>query len=215
MIFKLNGKKKADKSIFEEDEVTATESDGIEIIQPPTMRAIGLIGDVDEEKAGELIYGMLTLKETGRTNEMDKKGNLVYDPFEFLLSTNGGNASDMFAIYDVMRQVRKDCPIHTIGLGKVMSAGVLLLASGTKGHRKIGKNCRVMIHSVLAGSEGPLHNLESELNEIRYTQERYIQALIDETKITQKIMSKLLEKHVNIYLSAEEAIKYGIADEVI
>jgi ATP-dependent Clp protease protease subunit len=121
----------------------------------------------------------------------------------------------MFAIYDVMRQIRKDCPIHTIGLGKVMSAGVLLLAAGTKGQRKIGKNCRVMIHSVLAGSEGPLHNLESELSEIRYTQERYIQALIDETKITQKIMSKLLEKHVNIYLSAEEAIKYGIADEVI
>jgi ATP-dependent Clp endopeptidase proteolytic subunit ClpP len=210
MIFRLNSKKQK-----ELEDLDGEDEGVVQIPQEPHMRAIGLIGDVDEEKAGELIYGMLTLRETGKTGDLDKKGNMIVDPFEFLLSTNGGNASDMFAIYDVMRQIRKDCPIHTIGLGKVMSAGVLLLAAGTKGQRKIGKNCRVMIHSVLAGSEGPLHNLESELSEIRYTQERYIQALIDETKITQKIMSKLLEKHVNIYLSAEEAIKYGIADEVI
>jgi ATP-dependent Clp protease protease subunit len=114
-----------------------------------------------------------------------------------------------------MRMVRKDCEIHTVGIGKVMSAGVLLLAAGTKGKRKIGKNCRVMIHSVLAGSEGPLHNLENEMNEIRWTQERYIKALIEESKLTQTTMNKLLQKHVNIYLSAEEAVKYGLADEVV
>ena len=96
-----------------------------------------------------------------------------------------------------------------------MSAGVLLLAAGTKGKRKIGKNCRVMIHSVLAGNEGPLHNLENEIAEVRWTQDRYIKALIDETKLTQKTVNKLLQRHVNVYLSAEDAVKYGIADEVI
>jgi ATP-dependent protease ClpP protease subunit len=89
------------------------------------------------------------------------------------------------------------------------------LAAGTKGKRKIGKHCRVMIHSVLAGNEGPLHNLENELTEIRWTQDTYIKALIQESKLTQSTMNKLLQKHVNIYLSAEEAVKYGIADEVI
>lgn len=184
-----------------------------------SMRTIGLIGDVDEEKAGELIYGMLALKEYGRLpDEEQPKGKnkkQLYEPFEFYLSTHGGSASDMFAIYDVMRQVRKDCEIHTIGIGKVMSAGVLLLAAGTRGKRKIGKHCRVMIHSVLAGSEGPLHNLENELAEIKWTQQRYIEALIAETKMSQATINKLLQKHVNIYLSAEEAVKYGIADEVI
>lgn len=187
-----------------------------------TMRTIGLIGDVDEEKAGEIIYGMLALKEYGKIEEQEedskskkKAKKPLYEPFEFYVSTHGGSASDMFAIYDVMRQVRKDCDIHTIGIGKVMSAGVLLLAAGTRGKRKIGKHCRVMIHSVLAGSEGPLHNLENELEEIKWTQQRYIQALIDETKMTQATMNKLLQRHVNVYLSAEEAVKYGIADEVI
>ncbi len=186
------------------------------------MRTIGLIGDVNEEKAGEIIHGLITLKQYGKIDSEEeerpknkKKTKDQYEPIDFYLSTHGGSASDMFAIYDVMRMVRQECEIHTIGVGKVMSAGVLLLAAGTKGKRKIGKNCRVMIHSVLAGSEGPLHNLENELAEIRWTQERYIKALIEESKLTQTTMNKLLQKHVNIYLSAEEAVKYGIADEVI
>jgi ATP-dependent Clp endopeptidase proteolytic subunit ClpP len=183
-----------------------------------TMRTIGLIGDVDEEKAGELIYGMLALKEYGKIpDEEQTKGKgkkQLYEPFEFYLSTHGGSASDMFAIYDVMRQVKKSCEIHTIGIGKVMSAGVLLLAAGTKGKRKIGKHCRVMIHSVLGGSEGPLFNIQNEFEEIKFVQEAYSKALTQETNLTPKTMKELLEQHVNIYLSAEEAVKYGIADEV-
>jgi ATP-dependent Clp endopeptidase proteolytic subunit ClpP len=208
-----------------QEEKQEEESLGPPVIMLPTeepkitMRTIGLIGDVDEEKAGELIYGMLALKEYGKIpDEEQTKGKgkkQLYEPFEFYLSTHGGSASDMFAIYDVMRQIKKSCEIHTIGIGKVMSAGVLLLAAGTKGKRKIGKHCRVMIHSVLAGNEGPLHNLENELEEIKWTQKKYIEALITETKMTQSTINKLLQKHVNIYLSAEEAVKYGIADEVI
>jgi ATP-dependent Clp endopeptidase proteolytic subunit ClpP len=190
--------------------------------QPPQgLRSVALFGDVHEENAGEVIYAMLALREQGRFEEEVKgkkgKSSVVtkYDPFEFYLSTHGGSASDMFAIYDVMRQVKKDCDISTIGIGKVMSAGVLLLAAGTKGKRKIGKHCRVMIHSVLGGNEGPLFNLENELDQVRWVQEKYVEALIAESKMTSGTMKKLLEKHVNIYLSAEEAVKYGIADEVI
>jgi ATP-dependent Clp endopeptidase proteolytic subunit ClpP len=189
--------------------------------QPPGLRSVALFGDVQEENAGEVIYAMLALREQGRIEEevegkRGKKSIITkYDPFEFYISTHGGSASDMFAIYDVMRQVKKDCDISTIGIGKVMSAGVLLLAAGTKGKRKIGKHCRVMIHSVLGGNEGPLFNLENELDQVRWVQEKYIEALIAESKMTSATMKKLLEKHVNIYLSAEEAVKYGIADEVI
>lgn len=185
------------------------------------LRTIGLIGDVDEEKAAEIIQGLITLKQYGKIEyeEQDKpkKGakRPEYEPLEFYLSTHGGSASDMFAIYDVMRMIRNDCEINTIGVGKVMSAGVLLLAAGSKGKRKIGKNCRVMIHSVLGGHQGPIHSLENEMEEVRWTQERYVNALIAETKLTKATINKLLGKHVNIYLSAEQAVKYGIADEVI
>ncbi len=227
MVFSLNSKNKKVKQQEEVEESTEDMPEGqMPIIMLPqqgesklSLRTIGLIGDVDEEKAGEIIYGMLALKESGKVEEDEKPKKSskkdAYEPFNFYVSTHGGSASDMFAIYDVMRQIKKECDINTIGVGKVMSAGVLLLAAGSKGKRKIGKHCRVMIHSVLAGNEGPLHNLENELNEIRWTQERYVNALIAETKLTKTTMNKLLDKHVNIYLSAVEAVKYGIADEVI
>ena len=70
----------------------------------------------------------------------------------------------MFSLYDVMRQIRQTMPIHTIGLGKVMSAGTLLLASGTKGERRIGRFCRVMIHGVISGQHGHLADIENELD---------------------------------------------------
>ena len=122
---------------------------------------------------------------------------------------------DMFAIYDVMRLMREECDITTFGIGKVMSAGVLLLAAGTKGKRKIGANCRVMLHSVIGGSQGPIHSLENEMDELRHTQERYIKALATETKMTTRQIKKLLERKVNVYLTAQEAVEFGIADIII
>jgi ATP-dependent Clp endopeptidase proteolytic subunit ClpP len=183
------------------------------------LRKIGLIGDVTEEKSSDIIYGLYALKEMGRFEEppANKRGKpkVAYHPMDFLISTNGGSASDMFAIYDVMREVRKECVISTHGLGKVMSAGVLLLAAGSKGERKIGKHCRVMIHGVIAGNSGPMFNLENEMNEVRETQKRYIDALRAETKMTTTQINKFLERHVDIYLSAEEAVKLGIADKIV
>jgi ATP-dependent Clp endopeptidase proteolytic subunit ClpP len=184
-----------------------------------SLRKIGLVGDVTEEKSGDIIYGLYALKEMGKYEQEPTgkrgKAKTAYEPIDFIVSTNGGSASDMFAIYDVMREVRKDCEIHTHGLGKVMSAGVLLLAAGSKGKRKIGKHCRVMIHSVIAGNSGPMFNLENEMNEVRETQKRYIDALRAETKMSAAQINKFLERHVDIYLSAEEAVKLGIADIVI
>ena len=137
-------------------------------------------------------------------------------PFEFIVSTHGGSASDMFGIYDLMRKMKSEgCEISTYGLGKVMSAGVLLLASGTKGKRRIGANCRVMIHAVAGGSSGAIHNLETEMDEIRWIQEQYISRVVEETAMSKKYLSNLLKKKVNVYLSAQEAVDLGIADEVV
>ncbi len=177
----------------------------------PDMRIMGLFSDVDEEKVGELAHSLLYMNEMNKltAKEEDRK------PVDFYVSTYGGNADDMFALYDVMRQIRVETEIHTIGLGKVMSAGVLLLAGGTKGKRKIGKNCRVMIHSVIAGNHGNVHNIVNEMEAIQDLQEMYVNSLVEETKMTKSQMKKMLERKVNVYLSAEEAIELGIADEII
>ena len=122
----------------------------------------------------------------------------------------------MFGICDLMRVIQEDgCPIVTVGIGKVMSAGVLILASGTKGARQIGRNTRVMIHSVIGGTHGDIHNIQNEVEEIKWIQERYIDTLVRETDMTKRMVKKLLDKKVNVYLDAQQAVDYGIADVII
>ncbi len=70
------------------------------------------------------------------TNAQSKKKNKSLNPIKFYISTYGGNADDMFSIYDMMNMLpRKTVRFTPIGIGKVMSAGVLVLANGTPGKR--------------------------------------------------------------------------------
>ena len=186
----------------------------------PKVRTVGLIGDINEDKSTELIYNMLIMKETGRREKLvdpedpEKGTKIEYDPFELFISTYGGSAFEMLSIYDTMRRVKQDCDISTFGSGKVMSAGVLLLAAGTKGKRKIGANCRVMIHDIKGGVGGDVTDLENEVEEMRWMQEKYVELLAANSDMTKNYIKKLLKKKVNVYLSATEAVELGIADEV-
>jgi len=175
----------------------------------PDLRVIGMFCDVHEEKVAEVIHAMLYL------NEMNKMDPKTAQPIEFYLSTYGGSADDMFALYDIMRGIRQETEIHTLGLGKVMSAGVLLLAAGTKGKRRIAKNCRVMIHSVAAGNHGNLQDLTNELEAISDLQKMYTTCLVAETNMTASDIKEMLNRNVNVYLSAVEAVKLGIADIIV
>jgi ATP-dependent protease ClpP protease subunit len=60
-----------------------------------------------------------------------------------------------------------------------------------------------------------MHNLENEIEEIRWIQDRYIDTLVKETDMTKRMVKKLLDKKMNIYLDAEQAVDYGIADIII
>ena len=202
------------------------------IVLPPMMgggssqekkpRVVPVIGDISERMALEVISGLVTLKDTGLKKVLSDPSDMNSEiitkqmPIEMIISTFGGSALDMFGICDLMRVIQEDgCPIITTGIGKVMSAGVLILASGTKGARQIGRNTRVMIHSVIAGAHGPIHNIENEVDEIKWVQERYIDVLVRETDMTKRMVKKLLDKKVNIYLDAQQAVDYGIADIII
>ena len=216
------------------DELENVVSDKVEkavVADPLIMSTVGLVGDITEESSNEVIFSLLLLHEKQSTDylttilSMDKEEveNLseeelgsIKPNIDFYISTNGGSADEMFGMYDVMRFIKNDglTSITTCGIGKVMSAGVLLLAAGTKGKRRVGKHCRIMIHSVIGGSTGPMHQLENEFAEVKKIQDTYIKALVEETNMSEKYLRRLLKRKTNIYLSAEEAVELGIADEV-
>ena len=186
------------------------------------IRALSLFGDLGEEQVETICHGLLVLKESGKEEIYEDPEDLesplkeiVYTPMDFYISTWGGDALGMFAIYDLMRLVRTECEIHTFAIGKVMSAGLLLLAAGTKGARKIGKHTRLMIHSVRAGHVGTIHSLENDIKETKWIQQQHIEALVTETKMTKSYIKRMLNKKVDVYLNATQAVKLGIADIII
>ena len=176
----------------------------------PPMRSVNLFGNLDDEQMQDVCQGLLYLKHASQSEE-----ETYVKPIDFYISTWGGDALGMFAIYDLMRMMREECPIHTFGFGKVMSAGVLLLAAGTKGQRKIGKNTRVMVHSVRGSHYGNIHSLQNEMDETRWIQNQLLDALVGETSLTKVKLNNMLNKKVDVYLSAEDAVKMGIADIII
>jgi ATP-dependent Clp endopeptidase proteolytic subunit ClpP len=223
MIFNKSKVSKRVSEDLEDDADEKSQSVSIPAIikEDGDVRMVGLYGEVEELKASQIVGLLLDMGETAieevpkDPSNPDSELEEVKRPIEFIISTPGGSADDMFAIYDIMRVVRDKCDIVTYGIGKVMSAGVLLLASGTKGQRKIGKNCRVMIHSVIAGSSGSFHSLENEMSEIKHMQKAYLKALSEETNMSVKQLNTMINRKVNIYLSAEEAVKLGIADIIV
>jgi ATP-dependent Clp protease protease subunit len=177
--------------------------------QSPEARSIMFVGEVNEDRAADLISALLVLSQT-KDPDAERA-----EPIKLYVSTYGGSADEMFGIYDVVNYCKKFCDIETIGLGKVMSAGTLMLASGTKGKRKLGRHCRVMIHAVNGGQVGDIHNLQNELEQTVGLQDSYIQALSNETNMTKRQIQTLINRKVNVYLTAEEAIEKGLADEIL
>lgn len=185
------------------------------------IRTFSLYGDINEKMCAEAVSTLLYFGDTSDTvsyeDPEDPDSKLVHftKPVKMLVSTSGGSASEMFSLYDTMRFVREKCDIETLGVGKVMSAGVLILAAGTKGKRKIGANCRVMIHCVMGGFGGNIHSMENEITEVRWIQDQYIKCLAKESKLTEAKIRKMLKRQVDVYLSAEQAVEFGIADEIV
>jgi len=203
----MTKKKKLDEETTQEEELAESILDQLQ--QIPEQRSIMLVGEVNEEKAADLISALLVLSQQKPDDKERGEDIKIY------ISTYGGSADEMFGIYDIMTYCKKFCDIETIGLGKVMSAGTLILASGTKGKRRLGKHCRVMIHSVNGGSIGELHSLENEMEQMKVLQDNYIQALSSETDMTKRQIQSLINRKINVYLSASEAVEKGLADEVL
>lgn len=163
-------------------------------------RIIFLGTDVNSMTANVIVAQLLFLQ-----NEDAKKPIFLY------INSPGGSVYDGMAIYDTMQHVKNE--IHTIGIGLQASMGAFLLSSGTKGKRFLLPHSKVMIHQPSAGTRGKVSDMEIDLKESLKTRQ-----LLNEifSKNTGQKLSKI-EKDVDrdYWMSAEEAVAYGVADKVI
>ena len=127
------------------------------------------------------------------------------------INSPGGIVSSGLAIYDTMRYIKPD--IVTTCMGQAASMGAVLLAAGTKGKRYALPNARIMIHQPLGGAEGQASDIQIAANEILRIRET-LNAILAEA--TSKDIKKIEEDtDRNYFLSAQEALEYGLIDKVL
>jgi ATP-dependent Clp protease protease subunit len=163
-------------------------------------RIIFLGQDVNETTANLIVAQLLFL-------QADSPNKDIF----FYINSPGGSVYDALAIYDTMQYIT--CDVQTVGIGVQASAAAFLLSSGTKGKRSLLKNSTVMIHQPSSGTRGKVTDQEIDLRE-----SLRIKRLLEE--IMAKNTGQKVEKiHDDMerdkWLTAKEALEYGIVDKII
>jgi ATP-dependent Clp protease, protease subunit len=197
-----------------------------EMMEP---RALGLVPMVIEQSGrGERAYDIYSrlLKErvvflVGPVNEVS--ANLIVAQLLFLESENpekdiafyinspGGSVSAGLAIYDTMQFIKPD--VSTLCVGQAASMGSFLLAAGAKGKRFTLPNSRMMIHQPMGGFQGQASDIEIHAREILYLRGRLNDLLAKHTGQDVEAIGRDTDR--DNFMSAEEAVKYGLVDQVL
>ena len=163
-------------------------------------RIIFLGDEVTDDSANTVIAQMLFLEM------QDPEADIM-----FYINSPGGSVSAGLAIYDTMQYIK--CDVSTICLGMAASMGAFLLSSGTKGKRRVLPNAEVMIHQVSGGAQGQATDIAITADHILRTKKRLNEILAANTgKSVEQVAIDTERDH---WLTAEEALEYGLVDEII
>ncbi|WP_190616169.1 ATP-dependent Clp endopeptidase proteolytic subunit ClpP [Tepiditoga spiralis] len=159
------------------------------------------IGSPIEETIANVVVAQLLFLES----QDPEKDIYIY------INSPGGSVTDGLAIYDTMQYIKPD--VSTICIGQAASMGAVLLSGGTKGKRFALPNSRVMIHQIAGGAEGVATDVQIRLNEMQRLKKILYDILSFHTGQTYKKIEKDCDR--DNFMSAEEAVKYGLIDKVI
>ena len=185
-------------------------TDDIEDIDDSKKPTIGDRGiylfadDFDSESTSKAITFILNKNILPKK---DRPENLT-----LIINSPGGDLNSAFALIDIMRGSR--IPIHTLGIGQISSCGLLTFMAGEKGFRTITPNTSILSHQYSWGSYGKEHELIARIKEFDLTSERMLTHYKKCTGLSEKVIKEILMPPQDVWLSAKEAVKYGIADQV-
>jgi ATP-dependent Clp protease protease subunit len=163
-------------------------------------RIVFLIGEISYQRAAEVIMKILYLDNLKRASEIS-----------LYINSPGGSVDDTMAVYDTIRFVNS--PIATYCIGRAQSGAALILAAGTKGKRFALPHAKVMLHQPWGGVSGQAADIKIQAEEILKAKVMINEILAKHTG--QSIEKIATETERDRYMTAQEAQKYGIIDEVL
>jgi ATP-dependent Clp protease protease subunit len=169
----------------------------------PDVVTMFLVGEIKIDNATELCYKLKSVETYNRLNDK-------CIPIELYINSPGGDLYSSWMICDVMNNM--STPIQTIGMGQVASGGLIVFMNGVKGWRIATPNTQFMSHRFIAGVEASHHDLKHQQVEWNRTHERIIQHYKRCTGLNEKVIEKELLPEHNVWLTAEDCLKYKICD---
>lgn len=163
-------------------------------------RVVFLVGPVNDAVANLVVAQLLFLESENPDKDI-----------HFYINSPGGSVTAGMAIYDTMQFIKPD--VSTLCIGQAASMGAFLLAAGAKGKRFVLPNARVMIHQPLGGVQGQATDIEIHAREILKLKARLNELLAHHTGQSIKKIERDTER--DNFMSAEEAVQYGLADKVL
>ncbi len=163
-------------------------------------RIVFLGGEVNDTIANSIIAQLLFLQ----TDDPQKD-------VHFYINSPGGSISAGLAIYDTMQYIFPE--ICTYCLGQAYSMGSLLLMAGAKGKRYSLSNSRILIHQPLGGASGQASDIEIHAREILFAKENLIRIISEHTGKNKAQIAKDIDR--DRFMSSQEALEYGIIDEIV
>ena len=163
-------------------------------------RIIFLSGEIDDMTANLVVAQMIFLE----AEDPDKD---IY----MYINSPGGTVTAGMAIYDTMQYVK--CDVSTICIGMAASMGAFLLTAGAKGKRKALPNSEIMIHQPLGGARGQATDIEIQARQILKIKQKLTDIMAERTGQDLERLKADMER--DFYMSADDALAYGILDEVI
>ena len=162
-------------------------------------RIIFLTGEINDATANVVIAQLIYLE--GKNPDKD---------IFLYINSPGGSVSAGIAIYDTMNYIK--CDVSTICVGLAASMGAFLLSSGTKGKRFALPNSEIMIHQPLGGTQGQASDIEIQAKHMKKTKNMLNKILSENTGRSLEEIEKDTDR--DNYMSAEEAKKYGLIDNI-
>ena len=130
---------------------------------------------------------------------------------QFYINSPGGSVTSGMAIYDTMQYIK--CDVSTICIGMAASMGAFLLAAGAKGKRIALPNAEIMIHQPSAGTQGQITDMAIHLRRLEIIKKRMNEILAENTGKPIEVVTADCER--DNFMTAEEAVEYGLIDKVI
>ncbi len=176
----------------------------IQIILPYNI--IQITGDLTDEIAQKVTEELLTFDYNNQI-----LGN--NQPIHILINSGGGAVVAAWQICDIMDAIKT--PVYTIGVGNISSAALMIFINGEKGHRILSKRTSVMSHQYSWGVAGKYEDLKAANAEIDNLYKRMIEFYVEKTGLEADHIAEKLLKSSDMWLTAAQAKKYKLADNVI